>query len=90
MYAVKMSIRIDPDMAAEASATFSSTIIPQLKDLDGYLKSYWLDPVEGEGFGFAVFATQKAAESALDSMAEWFEQIVVLERAEIRRIAAEV
>lgn len=90
MYAVKMSIRIDPATAAETSATFSSTIIPQLKALDGYLKSYWLDPIEGDGFGFAVFATQKAAESALDSMAEWFKQVVELELAEVRRIAVEV
>ena len=89
MYAVMMFLRIDQDQAPQAASTFSEKILPQVKAASGFVKGYWVDPLNGEGFGFMIFETENDAIAATPPAADWSAPGVTVEKINIRRVAVE-
>ena len=61
MYAALVSLTIDPARAPAAADKFTNEILPQVRSAEGFVGGYWLDPVDGQGFGFVLFETEDQA-----------------------------
>jgi hypothetical protein len=57
MHAALMHLAIDPTLAPEAAEAFNQEILLKVKTASGFVSGYWVDPVNGEGFGFLLFNT---------------------------------
>jgi hypothetical protein len=90
MQAALVWLRIDPAQASAAAATFSTKILPRVRAAAGFVQGYWVDPVDGEGFGFVVFETAEQARDALPPLADWSAPGVTILDVKIRRVAARV
>src|SRR5262245_6462886 len=90
MYAVKVRLRIDPSRAAAAAAAFSKDILPRVLSAKGFVRGYWLDPVDGEGFGFVLFETEDQARGATPPASDWSAPGVTILGADVARVAVEV
>lgn len=87
MYAAVMHLSFDAALAAAAATAFTSELLPKVKAADGFRGGYWLDPEDGKGLGLILFDDQSQAARA--SAAEhWQAPGVVIDRVEIRRVAA--
>ena len=71
MYAALITLTIDPSQAPAAAAAFSQTILPRVTAAEGFAGGYWVDPVDGEGFGFVLFDTADQARRATPPAAGW-------------------
>src|SRR5262249_30407338 len=90
MYAVRVRLRIDPSRAAAAAAAFSKDILPRVLSPKGFVRGYWLDPVDGEGFGFVLFETEDQARGATPPASDWSAPGVTILGADVARVAVEV
>jgi hypothetical protein len=90
MFAVLMTLTIDPGQAPAAATAFTERLLPQVCAARGFVRGYWVDPVDGRGFGFVLFETQELAASAMPPNADWSAPGVVVERVDIRRVAVAV
>jgi hypothetical protein len=64
MYAACVYLTIDPKQAPAAAAAFTADILPKIKSAPGFQSGYWVDPGDGQGFGFLVFETERQAVAA--------------------------
>ena len=64
MHAALIRLTIDPAQAPAAAAAFTQTILPRVTAAEGFVAGYWVDPVDGEGFGFVLFETADQARQA--------------------------
>ena len=87
MYAACVSLTIDPDQAPAAAAAFTTDILPKVQSASGLKFGYWVDPVDGQGFGFLVFKTEEQAVAATPPNADWLAPGVNILRTEVRRVA---
>ena len=90
MYAAKVRLRIDPSRAAAAAAVFSKDILPRVLSAKGFVRGYWLDPVDGEGFGFVLFETEEQARRATPPMVDWSAPGVTILGVDVARVAVAV
>jgi hypothetical protein len=61
MYAVLMTVTIDPTHLDQAQKTLEEDIVPMVRAAPGFVTGYWLEPSEGQGLSFAVFDTEEHA-----------------------------
>jgi hypothetical protein len=87
MYAACVYLTIDPKQAPAAAAAFTANILPAIKSASGFTSGYWVDPVDGQGFGFLVFETERQALAATPPAADWSAPGVSILRTEVRRVA---
>lgn len=87
MYAACVYLTIDPRQAPAAAAAFSANILPKIKSSAGFKSGHWVDPVDGQGFGFLVFETEKQALQATPPAADWSAPGVSILRTDVRRVA---
>jgi hypothetical protein len=71
MYAALIRLTIDAGQAAAAAAAFTRTILPRVTAAEGFVRGYWVDPVDAEGFGFVLFNTADQAHRATPPGADW-------------------
>ena len=90
MYAALIRLTIDPAQASAAAAAFTQTILPRVKAAEGFVAGYWVDPVEGEGFGFVLFETANHARQATPPAAAWPAPGVTIRGVDVRRVAVAV
>ena len=90
MYAALVKIRIDPANAPAAAAAFTNEILPRVKAAEGFVGGYWLDPVDGQGFGFVLFATQEEALRATPPASSWSAPGVTIVAVDFRRVAVAI
>ena len=90
MYAALVNLTIDPAQAPAAAAAFTGEILPRLKSADGFLGGYWVDPVEGRGFGFVLFDTEENARDAAAPASNWNAPGVTVHGVDIRRVAVAI
>jgi len=90
MYAAKVRLRIDPSQAAAAAAAFSKDILPRVTSAEGFVRGYWLDPVDGEGFGFVLFETEEQARRAMPPMSDWSTPGVSILGVDVARVAVAI
>ena len=64
MHAAIMHLTIDPALAPQAAAKFSSELLPAVQAAPGFVAGYWVDPVEGRGLGFMLFDEEAQARAA--------------------------
>lgn len=64
MYAALVQLRIDPALAPKTAATFANQNLPRIVSAEGFHHGCWLDPVDGQGFGFVLFETEDQARRA--------------------------
>lgn len=87
MYAALVKLTIDPAQAPAAAAAFTNEILPRVKSAEGFVGGYWLDPVDGEGFGFVLFATEEQARRATPPASDWSAPGVTILSVDVRRVA---
>lgn len=90
MHAALVHLTIDPKQAPAAAAAFTSTLLPAVRSSAGFVSGYWIDPVEGEGFGFLLFETEALARAAVPPSTPWPAPGVTIGRVEVRRVAVSI
>lgn len=90
MYAALVKLTIDPAQAPAAAAAFTNEILPRVRSAEGFVGGYWLDPVEGEGFGFVLFETEEQARHATPPASDWSAPGVMVLGVDIRRVAVAI
>lgn len=90
MYAALIRLTIDPAEAPAAAAEFTRTILPRIKSADGFVGGYWVDPVDGEGFGFVLFDTAAQAREVTSPATSWSAPGVTILGVDIRRVAVAI
>jgi hypothetical protein len=90
MYAALVSLTIDPAQAPAAAAAFTKEILPRVKAAEGFVGGYWVDPVDGQGFGFVLFETEDQARRSTPPAAGWSAPGVVIRNVDIRRVAVAI
>ena len=90
MYAALVKLTIDQAQAPAAAAAFTSEILPRVKSAEGFVGGYWLDPVDGQGFGFVLFETEEQARRATPSQSNWTAPGVTILGVDIRRVAVAI
>ena len=90
MYAALMQLTIDPAQAPAAAAAFTNDILPMVRSSAGFVAGYWVDPVDGEGFGFVLFETEALARAATSPSTAWLAPGVTVERVDVRRVAVAI
>lgn len=88
MYAALVRLTIDPAQAPAAAAAFTSQILPRVKSAEGFVGGYWLDPADGDGFGFVLFETE--AQAARAKSISWTAPGVTVRSVETRRVAVAI
>jgi hypothetical protein len=61
MYAVLMSVNIEPARLDQAQKSLNEEIVPMVASAPGFISGYWLEPADGQGVSFAVFDTEEHA-----------------------------
>ena len=90
MYAALVKLTIDPAQAPTAAAAFTNEILPRVKSAEGFAGGYWLDPADGEGFGFVLFETEEQARRATPPVSDWVAPGVTILGVDIRRVAVAI
>jgi hypothetical protein len=90
LYAALIRLTIDPAQAPAAAAAFTQTLLPRVKASDGFVGGYWVDPVDGEGFGFVLFDTAEQARRATPPEAAWSAPGVTIRGVDVRRVAVAI
>lgn len=90
MYAALVQLRIDPALAPKAAATFTNQILPRIVSAEGYHHGYWLDPVDGQGFGFVLFETEEQARRATPPNSDWRAPGVEILGVDVQRVAVDL
>jgi hypothetical protein len=90
MYAALIQLKIDPAQAPAAAAAFSNEILPKVKSAPGFVTGYWVDPVNGEGFGFVLFESEKQALAATPPAVTWAAPGVTIVKTDVRRVAVAI
>jgi hypothetical protein len=90
MYAAMISLTIDSAQAPAAAAAFTQTILPRVTAAEGFVRGYWVDPVDGEGFGFVLFDTADQARRATPPSSSWSAPGVTIRGVDVRRVAVDI
>ncbi|QCB56730.1 hypothetical protein E5675_21325 [Sphingopyxis sp. PAMC25046] len=87
MYAAVMRLSFEAELAPRAAAAFSDELLPRVKQADGFLGGYWLDPSAGEGLGLILFEEEEQARQA-SSPELWKAPGVTVQSVNVSRVAA--
>ena len=90
MYAALVRLTIDPAEAPAAAAAFTNEILPRVKSAEGFAGGYWLDPLDGEGFGFVLFETEEQARRSTPPATGWTAPGVKILGVDVRRVAVAI
>jgi hypothetical protein len=90
MYAALVSPTIDPALAPAAATAFTNQILPRVRAAPGFVAGYWVDPVDGQGFGFLLFETQEQALRAIPPATPWSAPGATILSGDVRRVAVAI
>ena len=90
MHAAMIRLTIDPAQAPAAAAAFTQTILPRVRAAEGFVAGYWVDPADGEGFGFVLFDTADQARQATPPASGWSAPGVTIRGVDVRRVAVAI
>jgi hypothetical protein len=90
MYVAMVSLTIEAARAPAAAAAFTNEILPRVKSAEGFVGGYWLDPVDGAGFGFVLFETEDQARRSTPPASSWSAPGVTIRSVDIRRVAVAI
>lgn len=90
MHAALVHLTIDPAQAPAAAGAFTKNILPKVQGAAGLVAGYWVDPADGQGFGFLVFENEEQALRATPPMTKWSAPGVSIERVDVRRVAVAI
>ncbi len=90
MYAALVHLAIEPSLAPAAAAAFTNEILPKVRAAPGFVAGYWVDPIDGQGFGFLLFETEELALSATPPAIAWAAPGVTISRTDVRRVAVAI
>lgn len=89
MYAVVVTVSIDPARMEEAQASLTSTVVPRVKGSPGVASGVWLAPDSGgNGMSVILFDSRENAEGALQMIPAEPGPGVTVRNKEIREVAA--
>lgn len=90
MYAAVVTLAIEAGQAPAAAAVLMNDILPRIRSAPGFITGYWLEPVDGRGLSFVVFATEEQARASTPPADGWEAPGVTVPAVEIRRVAVTV
>lgn len=89
MYAVVVTVSIDPARIEEAQANLRNTVVPMVKGSPGAVSGVWLAPDSGgNGMSVILLDSRESAEAALQMIPAEPGPGVTLRSKEIREVAA--
>jgi hypothetical protein len=88
VYAVLVTLTIDPHQAPAAAAVLTNDILPVLCAAPGFIAGYWLDPSDGQGLSMVVFESEEQARQSVPPASNWDAPGVTIESVVFRRVAA--
>jgi len=56
----------------------------------GFVQGYWLDPMDGEGFGFVLFETEEQARRATPPTSDWLAPGVTILGVDVALVAVAI
>ncbi|MFI0817212.1 hypothetical protein ACH4TX_11990 [Streptomyces sp. NPDC021098] len=86
MYAVLVTLTIDPAQAPAAAAALMNEILPQLTAAPGFVSGQWLEPVDGRGMSILTFDDEQCARAAAPLLGASAPGVTI-ESVEFRRVA---
>lgn len=87
VYAALIRITIDPASAAAAAAAFTSDVLPRVRSAPGFVAGYWVEPVDGRGYGFVLFERREQALAVVSPAMRWAAPGVAIVDASVQRVA---
>ena len=90
MYAALMRLIIDPALAPAAAAAFTTHILPRVRNAPGFVAGYWMEPVDGRGFGFVLFEREEHARAITPPAMPWSAPGVAIIEATVQRVAVAI
>jgi hypothetical protein len=88
MYAVVMTVRIDPARTQEAMEDLATIVVPQSKSAPGFVRGTWAGG-DGYGHGMILFDTREHAEQMAAMVEPPPEAAAQLERVGTYEVRAE-
>jgi hypothetical protein len=64
-----MTLTIKPRLTPQAAAVFTDSLLPRVNAASGFVAGYWVDQVDGDGFGFLVFFERRRGAGGHGSVA---------------------
>lgn len=90
MYPAFVKLTIDQARAPAVAVSFTNEILPRVKSAEGFVGGYWLDPVDGAGFGFVLFETGDQARCAAPPQSTWSVPGVTILAVDVRGVAVAI
>ena len=90
MYATLMRITIEPALAPAAAAAFTNDILPRVRSTPGFVAGYWVEPVDGRGFGFVLFEQEEQARAITPPIMPWTAPGVTVVDVAVHRVAVAI
>lgn len=90
MYATLMRISIDPALAPAAARAFTDDILPGVRSAPGFVAGYWVEPVDGRGFGFVLFEREDQARAITPPAMPWSAPGVAITEVAVHRVAVAI
>jgi hypothetical protein len=87
MYAVLMTLTIDPGQAPEAAAALTNDILPRIRSAPGFVAGYWLEPLQSKGFSMVLFEAEDQAQASVPPAGDWKAPGVTIDSVDVRRVA---
>jgi len=88
MHAALVSVNIDGDHNAEATAALRDQVVPMVKSLPGFVAGYWLQPENGKALSIMVFDTEEHARAGSPAPGATPNPVVTIDSVELREVAA--
>jgi hypothetical protein len=88
MFAVLVSVTIDPERQEDAKAELTSNVVPRVSQLPGAVAGYWLAPTDGHGYSTIVFESEEQARAAAEAVPNGLPQAVTLDFVDVKEIVA--
>jgi hypothetical protein len=68
MHAVVITVTIDESTADPDSTMIQDQIIPNLRQIPGFVAGYWLEPTGGKALSVVFFESEEVARQTADNM----------------------
>ena len=92
MYALLVSVTIDPGHDADAQARLESDVLPRVKESPGMVSGVWTRSSDGQhGSSIVVFETEEGAKAALAAVGQMPQpEFMHFDSSEVHEVVAQV
>jgi hypothetical protein len=90
MYAVVVTVTLQPGREQESADHLNANVIPRVKEAPGLVGGYWAHLSGARGASMVIFETEEAARAAAEMVPPGVPDFVTLESVEVGEVIAQV